>query len=111
MYFSWISFICGARRCSLLHRAELLERQRHEHRAITTVSPTIARPQLRAHEVVVDEDEDRLEDADQRRERFLDDVGEDGHCGELSSEAFDVTLRIGDLVALTRLRSRVARPL
>src|SRR5674476_468990 len=33
-----------------------------------------------AHDVVVDEHHDRLERADQRRERILDDVGDDWHA-------------------------------
>ncbi len=69
----------GRQALHLLHRLQLPEGQRHEDRPDQDGQADDRQAPAAPDEVGVDEDHDRLEQADQRRERVLDHIGEDGH--------------------------------
>ena len=64
----------------LLHRLELPEGQRHEHRADQHGEAHDRQAPAPTHDVVVDEDHDVFEQRDQRREGVLDHVGDRWHA-------------------------------
>ncbi len=79
----------GRHALHLLHRLQLPEGQRHEDRSDQDRQSDDRQSPAATQKVVVQEDHDRFEDADQRRKCVLDDVCENWHAldGLLGSSA------------------------